>query len=85
VVESEITGLRLFAQIGKDAAATVAAGGVTDVPAGQILAQAADQGSGMVVVLEGSVVVERDEKRPKRVIRDAVCHTRRIFCGRYRT
>ncbi len=39
----------------------MAAGGVTDVPAGQVLAQAGDQGGGMFVVLDGSVVVERGD------------------------
>jgi CRP-like cAMP-binding protein len=32
---------------------------VTDVPAGQVLAQAGDQGVGLLVVLKGTVVVER--------------------------
>lgn len=56
---TEISGIPLFAQITEQAAAVVAAGGVTDVPAGQVLAQAGDPGVGMFVVLDGSVVVER--------------------------
>jgi CRP-like cAMP-binding protein len=61
MAESEILGMSLFAGIGEESAATVAAGGVTDVPAGQVLAQAGDQGFGMFVVLDGSVVVERGD------------------------
>lgn len=61
MVQAEIAGIPLFAQISDEAATLVAAGGVTDVPAGQILAQAGEPGSGMFVVLEGSVVVERGE------------------------
>lgn len=59
MVGTEISGIPLFAQITEQAAAVVAAGGVTDVPAGQVLAQAGDPGVGMFVVLDGSVVVER--------------------------
>jgi CRP/FNR family cyclic AMP-dependent transcriptional regulator len=59
MVETEILGISLFAQITEEAAAIVAAGGVTDVPAGQVLVQAGDPGVGMFVVLDGSVVVER--------------------------
>ena len=58
---AEILGLSLFAGISEESAAIVAAGGVTDVPAGQVLAQAGDQGFGMFVVLDGSVVVERGD------------------------
>ena len=61
MVDSEILGLSLFAGITHESAAIVAAGGVTDVPAGQLLAQAGDQGFGMFVVLDGSVVVERGD------------------------
>ena len=61
MVKTEISGIPLFAQIADEAAAIVAAGGVTDVPAGQILAQAGDQGGGMFVVLDGSVIVERGD------------------------
>ncbi len=61
MVETEIARLPLFASITPDAAALVAAGGVTDVPAGQVLAQAGDRGAGMFVVLDGSVVVERGD------------------------
>jgi CRP-like cAMP-binding protein len=61
MVKSEILAIPLFAQITERAAAIVAAGGVTDVPAGQILAQAGDQGGGMFVVLDGTVVVERGD------------------------
>jgi CRP-like cAMP-binding protein len=57
----EIAGVPLFAQIGPEAAERVAAGGVTDVPAGQVLARAGDHGEGMFVVLDGSVVVERGD------------------------
>jgi glutaminase len=59
MVNPEITALRLFSGLGDDAAARVAEIGVTDVPAGQTLAQAGDQGSGMFVVLDGTVTVER--------------------------
>jgi CRP-like cAMP-binding protein len=54
-----ISGVPLFSQITEEGAAAVEAGGVTDVPAGQVLAQAGDQGVGLFVVLEGTVVVER--------------------------
>jgi CRP-like cAMP-binding protein len=54
-----ISGVPLFAQITEEGAAAVEAGGVTDVPAGQVLAQAGDQGVGLFVVLKGTVVVER--------------------------
>lgn len=59
MVDAEVVGTPLFAQISQESAALVAAGGVTDVPAGQILAQAGDHAEGMFVVLDGSVVVER--------------------------
>lgn len=61
MVESELSGVPLFAGISAESAALVAAGGVADVPAGQVLAQAGDPGFGMFVVLDGSVVVERGE------------------------
>jgi len=61
MIETEISGISLFAAITEETAAIVAAGGVTDVPAGQVLAQAGDQGGGMFVVLDGSVVVERGD------------------------
>jgi CRP-like cAMP-binding protein len=61
MVEKEIAEIPLFAQISDEGAATVAAGGVTDVPAGQVLARAGDPGIGMFVVLDGSVVVERGD------------------------
>ena len=61
MVEKEIAEIPLFAQISDEAAARVATGGVTDVPAGQVLARAGDPGFGMFVVLEGSVVVERGD------------------------
>ena len=53
--------MSLFAQITEEAAAIVAAGGVTDVRAGQVLIQAGDPGVCMFVVLDGSVVVERGD------------------------
>jgi CRP-like cAMP-binding protein len=59
MVDTEISQIPLFAQISEQSAAVAAAGGVTDVPAGQTLAQAGDPGAGMFIVLEGSVVVER--------------------------
>ena len=59
MVEKEIAEIPLFAQVSADGAAKLSAGGVTDVPAGQVLAQAGDPGFGMFVVLEGRVVVER--------------------------
>ena len=52
MVETEIT---------EKAAALVAAGGLTDVSAGQVLIQAGDPGIGMFVVLDGLVVVERGD------------------------
>jgi CRP-like cAMP-binding protein len=61
MVETEILEVLLFAEISEEAAAMVAAGGVTDVPAGQVLAQAGDPGCGMFVVLDGSVLVERSD------------------------
>lgn len=57
--QTEITKIPLFAQITDEAATMVAAGGVTDVPTGLVLAQAGDPGCGMFVVLDGSVMVER--------------------------
>ena len=61
MVKTEVMGIPLFAGIAAESAAIVATGGVTDVPAGQILAQAGDPGAGMFVVLDGSVVVERGD------------------------
>ena len=61
MAETEIVGTPLFAEISEASAATVAAAGVTEVPAGQVLAQAGDHGRGMFVVLDGSVVVERGD------------------------
>ena len=61
MVEKEITGIPLFAGVSEAGAAKVVAGGVADVPAGQVLARAGDPGFGMFVVLEGSVVVERGD------------------------
>ncbi len=57
----EIVKVPLFAEISEEAAKIVAGGGVTDVAAGQILAQAGDPGVGMFVVIEGSVLVERGD------------------------
>lgn len=59
MVDTDISGIPLFARITEQSAAVVAAGGVTEVPAGQVLAQAGDQAEGMFVVLDGTVVVER--------------------------
>jgi CRP/FNR family cyclic AMP-dependent transcriptional regulator len=59
--DAQIVAIPLFAQISEEAAAIVASGGVTDVPAGQVLAQAGDPGVGMFVVLDGSVMVERGD------------------------
>jgi len=61
MVETEILEISLFAEITEKAAALVAAGGVTDVSAGQVLIQAGDPGIGMFVVLDGLVVVERGD------------------------
>src|SRR4051794_18410355 len=61
MVEKEIAEIPLFARISDEGAARVAAGGVTDVPAGQVLARAGDPGIGMFVVLDGSVLVERGD------------------------
>lgn len=63
MIDSEIAGIGLFAELSDEAVATVASGGVTDVPAGQVLAQAGDAGGGMFVVLDGSVLVERGDLR----------------------
>lgn len=61
MVDPELSDIPLLAGISAESAALVAAGGVTDVPAGQVLAQAGDPGFGMFVVLDGSVVVERGD------------------------
>jgi CRP-like cAMP-binding protein len=61
MIRTEILGIPLFAEITDEAADIVVAGGVTDVPAGQVLAQAGEPGVGMFVVLDGSVVVERGD------------------------
>lgn len=61
MVETALTDVPLFAGLSDESLALVAAGGVTDVPAGQVLAQAGDPGFGMFVVLEGAVVVERGQ------------------------
>lgn len=61
MVDSEISRIPLFAEVSDEAAAAVGADGVTDVPAGQILAQAGDPGVGMFVVVDGSVEVERGD------------------------
>jgi CRP-like cAMP-binding protein len=61
MVETALSELPLFAGLSEESLALVAAGGFTDVPAGQVLAQAGDVGEGMFVVLDGTVVVERGE------------------------
>ena len=61
MADTEISSTTLFAGISDGAAARVAAGGVAQVPAGQVLAQAGDHGGGMFVVLDGTVVVERGD------------------------
>ena len=61
MADTEIRGLTLFAQVSDASAEAVAASGVTEVPAGQVLAQAGDHGGGMFVVLDGTVVVERGD------------------------
>ena len=61
MADTEISGTSLFAGISAESAATVTAGGVIEVPAGQVLAQAGDHGGGMFVVLDGTVVVERGD------------------------
>jgi CRP-like cAMP-binding protein len=57
-VESELRATPLFAQVSGDSLADAAAAGVTEVEAGQVLAQAGDYGSGMYVVLDGQVEIE---------------------------
>jgi CRP-like cAMP-binding protein len=57
-IVNELRATPLFAQISDDSLAEAAAGGVTEVEAGQVLAQAGDYGSGMYVVLDGQVMVE---------------------------
>jgi CRP-like cAMP-binding protein len=61
MAETALSDVPLFAGLSEESLALVAAGGVTDVPAGQVLAQAGDVGEGMFVVLDGTVVVERGE------------------------
>ncbi len=61
MVVSEILGMPLFSSITAESAEIVAAGGVTDVSAGQVLVQAGEPGAGMFVVLGGTVVVERGD------------------------
>ena len=61
MAETALSDVPLFAGLSEESLALVAAGGVTDVPAGQVLAQAGDVGEGMFVVLDGAVVVERGE------------------------
>ncbi len=59
MAETALSDVPLFAGLSEESLALVAAGGVTEVPAGQVLAQAGDVGEGMFVVLDGAVVVER--------------------------
>jgi CRP-like cAMP-binding protein len=61
MADDEILGTTLFAGISDESASTLTAGGVIEVPAGQVLAQAGDHGGGMFVVLDGTVVVERGD------------------------
>ncbi len=61
MAETALSDVPLFAGLSEESLALVAAGGVTDVPAGQVLAQAGDVVEGMFVVLDGAVVVERGE------------------------
>ena len=61
MAETALSDVPLFAGLSEESLALVAAGGVTDVLAGQVLAQAGDVGEGMFVVLDGAVVVERGE------------------------
>jgi CRP-like cAMP-binding protein len=61
MVETQPSDVPLLAGLSEESAALVTAGGVTDVPAGQVLAQAGDPGFGMFVVLDGTVVVERGD------------------------
>src|SRR4249919_1652546 len=61
MVDKEIAEVPLFAEVSAEGVAKLAADGVTDVPAGQVLARAGDPGFGMFVVLEGAVVVERGD------------------------
>lgn len=61
MAETELSDVPLLAGISDESAALLSAGGITDVPAGQVLAQAGDPGFGMFVVLDGTVVVERGD------------------------
>jgi CRP-like cAMP-binding protein len=61
MVQDELTGIPLFAGISDESAALVAGGTVAEVPAGQVLMRGGDHGEGMVVVLSGTVVVERGD------------------------
>jgi CRP-like cAMP-binding protein len=57
-IANELRAAPLFAQVSDDSLAAAAAAGVTEVEAGQVLAQAGDYGSGMYVVLDGQVEIE---------------------------
>ncbi len=61
MIDQEISKNPLFSEVSQDAVVLVADGGVTDVPVGQILAQAGEPGCGMFVVLSGSVTVQRGD------------------------
>ncbi|HEX4519593.1 MAG TPA: cyclic nucleotide-binding domain-containing protein [Gaiellaceae bacterium] len=57
-IVDELKATTLFAQVSDNSLVEAAAAGVTEVDAGQVLAQAGDYGNGMFVVLDGQVVVE---------------------------
>lgn len=61
MADSALSEVPLFASLTDEAVTRLSAGGVAEVPAGQVLAQAGDPGEGMFVVLDGSVVVERGD------------------------
>jgi CRP-like cAMP-binding protein len=58
VIEEELRATLLFREVGDEGIALAAAGGIVEVEAGRILAQAGDQGAGMYVVLDGEVAVD---------------------------
>jgi CRP-like cAMP-binding protein len=58
VIEDELRSTLLFQDVGDEGVAVASAGGVVEVEAGQILAQAGDQGAGMYIVLDGEVAID---------------------------
>ena len=63
MIEDDLRAVPLFAGVGEAGLARAAAAGSTAVPAGTVLASAGDPGSGMYVVLDGTVVVDAHGRR----------------------